>query len=364
MPSTWISCRAAWVGLCLVELGFLATCCRAEATPRRLPRADESNVAPDGARSGWPFSLIPPAWPYAPARPPAARRDRLANYPDRSDVPLVPSEAAQDAPRGLVPRKAGFFQKLSLTASWIPRQTDDDLGVTNAELYASFGLPFPSFESPLIVTPGFNFHLLSGPEDPELPARVYDAYLHLMWLPMLNDRWSGILAVSPGIYSDFKDVDDQALRITGRALARYEWVPNRLEVLFGIVYLDRTDLSLLPAAGLVWTPTDDVRLDLIFPRPKLAWRFAYDNATFEDWLYLLGEFGGDTWSVERESGRNERITSRDWKAIIGYERKLNGGAGYRAEIAYVFSREVEFESGGEPDYEPDDTLMLRASVAY
>ena len=54
-----------------------------------------------------------------------------------------------------------------------------------------------------------------------------------------------MLAVSPAYSSDFQS-SDNALRIRGRAFATWQWVPEELTLLFGVVYLDRNDLPLLP----------------------------------------------------------------------------------------------------------------------
>jgi hypothetical protein len=262
----------------------------------------------------------------------------------------------------LRPYKDGFFQKLSFTSTWIDRGALDTVGVTELELYLATALPIPSREQPLIITPGFDTRFFDGPLAPEMPAAVYDAYLQTMWFPRWNEHWSAILSVAPGVYSDFGTVDDESLRIVGKGLARWEIRPGVLELLLGVLYLDRTDYNVLPAGGIVWSPWEGVRYELIFPRPKAAWRIAQDPGVFEDWFYVAGEFGGDQWSIER-SGVRETLTMRDLRAVLGLERKRDGGAGHRLEVAYVFARSFEF-SGGAPDYEPDDSAMVRFGVMY
>ena len=69
-----------------------------------------------------------------------------------------------------------------------------------------------------------------------------------MWRKQFNDRWGSMIAVRPAVASDFQTSQD-AIRITGRALATWQWVPERLSLLLGAVYLDRNDLAVLPGVG-------------------------------------------------------------------------------------------------------------------
>jgi hypothetical protein len=71
-------------------------------------------------------------------------------------------------------------------------------------------------------------------------------------------------------------------------LATWQWVPERLSLLFGVVYLDRNDMPVLPGVGLIWTPNPDWRLDVIFPRPKLASQLVFIPRERDDWVYLVG----------------------------------------------------------------------------
>ena len=121
------------------------------------------------------------------------------------------------------------------------------MGMVEARSFLTVAVPLPSRDFPLLVTTGFDATPLDGPASPDLPAAVYDAYMDFMWLPKLADRWLGILAISPGVYSDFDDVQDNAWRFKGKALVKYDWVPNRVQVAAGILYLDRFTVDL--AAG-------------------------------------------------------------------------------------------------------------------
>jgi hypothetical protein len=49
--------------------------------------------------------------------------------------------------------------------------------------------------------------------------------------------------------------------------------------------------------------------------------------------------------------------------LLGVERRLNGGAGFRVEVGYVFGRDVEFESG-DGNFQPRDTVLIRGGLTF
>jgi len=284
-----------------------------------------------------------------------------ASYSDALSRSLLPEDEAAFQTGRISSHKDGVFQKLAFTAMWLDRANPTDVGVTEFELYSSFAFPMPTRDRPLIVTPGFESRLLDGPIAPDLPSELHDAYLQLRYLTKLTDRWGVDLAVSPGVHSDFQQWDEAALRITGHVIGSFEWSCD-LKLVLGVLYLDRDDINFLPAAGVIWTPWDDIRFELVFPRPKIAMQFNYGDG-FEDWLYLAGELGGGSWSIERAAGPLDVVTMRDYRLMLGLERKRPGGAGHRLEIGWVFGREFEYASV-TPDIEPDDAVFLRAGVTF
>jgi hypothetical protein len=258
--------------------------------------------------------------------------------------------------------RKGFFQRLRLAGSWIDREDDGGLGITNLDTAISVAVPLGSFENLLIITPGFEVDFLDGAAELDLPVRLYATGVDLMWRKQFNDRWGSMVAVRPAIASDL-EVSQDAFRMTGRALATWQWVPERLSLLFGIVYLDRNDIPILPGVGLIWTPNPDWRLDLIFPRPKLARRLVFIPRQREDWVYLGGSLGGRTWAVERQTGIPDQLTLRDYRLFAGWERIVEGGGGAFVEAGLVFGREMEYES--DPlSRSFNDAFMIRAGVSF
>jgi hypothetical protein len=111
--------------------------------------------------------------------------------------------------------------------------------------------------------------------------------------------------------------------------------------------------------------TPDVKYDFVFPRPRAAYRIWYDGGppgVNERWLYLMAEFGGGIWAVERASGATEALSYSDYRLLVGTERKIVGGLSRKLEFGYVFGREFEYDSG--PGTDVDDSLMLRMQWIY
>jgi len=326
-------------------------------------------LGPDPTANYYLPGAMPPAATNAPLLSPAihefAQPSHLYQYPPqlpehelRQKLSFDPD--AVSAPH-ITPHKDGFFQKLCFTGTYIDRGSLDSYGVDELDLCATFAMPAPSRDWPLLITPAFNVRYLDGPLSPDLPPRLYETYLDFTWVPRVSPRWTGIIGVAPSFYSDFHIDENDAWRLTGKGLARYDWVPDRFQLIFGVLYLNREDVRLLPAGGIIWVPSPDKRYEVLFPRPKLAHRIDYGPG-FEDWLYLGGEFGGNSWPVDL-GGTTDTITLRDYRILLGLERKLNGGAGFRIEVGYVFSREIEFLSG-LPTVEGDDTALVRGGVTY
>ena len=249
--------------------------------------------------------------------------------------------------------------------SWLPRNGDNGFGFDSLELKSVLGLPCPTRAFPLLITPGFAVHYLDGPAAVALPPQLYDAYVEFRWLGHVTPRLGIDVAVTPAEDSDFRQDSSRALRITGHGIAAWNWSPT-LTLVLGADYLDRTDVPLLPVAGLIWTPDDLTKYSLVFPQPKISRRvfwFGACNDDVQDWVYLGGELGGGTWAIRRSDGANDVLNYRDLRAFIGIERQAPGQLSPRLEVGYVFARKLSLDQAGT-DYYPRDTLMLRGALAY
>lgn len=213
----------------------------------------------------------------------------------------------------------------------------------------------------LRLTPRFGWHVIGDSGQAGMPPQFFDAGLDTTLFLPLGERWSFLGMVGPSIFSDGKNTTSQAFRITGRALAFYQW-SETVKLSGGFLYLDRVDVTALPAGGIFYQPHDGMKVEAFFPRPRVAWRLRQAEQV-STWGYVAGEFGGNSWAIERSNGTPDVMTLRDYRLIAGIEH-LNG-EDFRClmEAGFVFGRKVEYTSGlGNTTQSP--TAMLRGGVVF
>jgi hypothetical protein len=242
------------------------------------------------------------------------------------------------------------------------------LGLDETELSGTFALRTMFSRAPILVTPGFAAQSWDGPSDAagppvvDLPPLTQSAYLDFAWSPQITEALTASLALRPGIYTDLQELDLDSVRIKGSGLAVLNPHP-RLQLVGGVVYLDRNRVQLLPAGGVVFSPCDDIRWELVFPQPKVAQRLTTFGQT-SWWWYIGGEYGGDTWQVDRLDGRRQHVDYNDIRVYLGLEWRPMGARGVygHAEVGCAFDRELVYSDGTK--FEASDTVMVRGGLAY
>jgi hypothetical protein len=318
--------------------------------PVALP-ADPSNIP--GAGTAW--------QPYPEVAPPAAGP---LSGPPPSIFPTEPSSGLRPLPRPADARD-GVFQKAKLTTTWIPQLDEDSLGWTDVRSEIVFGLPFFTRETPILITPSYELHFVESPNGTDLPPRLHDVVIDFNHFRRVANDWIANIAVAPGYYADDHSFDsDDALRFNGRALAIYDPTPEWKGVL-GVTYVHGGWAKIVPVAGVVYEPTADVKYELVFPRPRVAWRLPQSPVPGRDefWFYILGEFANAIWAYEQIDGTPDTFAYRDWRVMLGLERKIIGGLSHRVELGYVFNREFKLARNGD-EVDLDDSFLLRAGIVY
>ena len=198
---------------------------------------------------------------------------------------------------------------------------------------------------------GLGFHFLSGPVRTDMPPRVFDFSIAYQHRDRLGDFGYDV-AASVTASSDFEGSSREGIRFPGHAVGFLSVGPTA-ELVLGVDYLDRGDVKLLPVVGLIAMPRPDVRLELVFPRPRAVFQL-----TEEHQLYVGGELGGGTWAVERDTMVDDLATYRDLRLCVGLGRVKDGNRRSAVEIGYLFDRRLEYTSGNG-NYNPIDTAMVR-----
>lgn len=221
--------------------------------------------------------------------------------------------------------------------------------------FGMFSFTWDHYQEPGVnhgVGLGFQFHLLSGPVQTDMPPRLYDfsiAYQHRDQLGIFSYDVAAAVMAS----SDFEGDSHEGIRFPGHAVG-FLSVGPKTDLVFGIDYLDRGDVKLLPVGGLIVVPHPDVRLEVVFPRPRAVVRL-----TDRHQLYLSGELGGSTWAIERAATMvDDLATYRDLRLCVGLQTIDDNGNLSAIEIGYLFDRRLEYTSGNG-NFSPNDTAMIR-----
>jgi hypothetical protein len=279
-----------------------------------------------------------------------------------------------------------FLQHVDLDYHWFAgnngQTRHEELGINDVELSATFAFPmFFNSATPLLVTPGFAVHYWNGPlsvpppmPPPDLPPRTYDAYLDAGWNPQITPWLGSELDVRVGVYSDFNNITTQAIRYMGKGMLVLTFSPS-IKLKAGVWYLDRNVVKMLPAGGICWTPNPDIYFNILFPNPKIGKRLTTWGNT-DWWVYMSGDYGGGKWQITRDNGLNpnpyvpdtngmlDTFDYNDIRVALGLEfntiRQLHG----MFEVGGAFSREVIYQSYLPHAYYPNNTVFVRAGLAY
>jgi hypothetical protein len=250
--------------------------------------------------------------------------------------------------------------------TYIQGGSDNRVQINDTEIATS--LSFPNFlgsQMPLTISPGFIFHNWQGPNSNtgnDLPGSAYSAYLSFDHSTPLDQQVGGEFNFTTGVYSDFDTFTQHSLRFTAVGLLWYRLSPTST-LKFGVEYLDRVEIKLLPAGGLFWTPDPNTRLSFYFPRPKFAKRFPNFGNT-EVWGYVSGEYGGGSWTVQREAGFSDQVDLNDMRITAGLEWiGVRGITGF-GEFGYAFERQLIYRSTAPADDYLGSAILFRGGFAY
>jgi hypothetical protein len=271
-----------------------------------------------------------------------------------------------------------------LTHSWLyGKDAPDEMQTNDTEVGATINFPnFFHSGQPLHVSPVFVLHQWDGPEShpvdfpTELPSRAYSGYVNFGWEPVITPQLGADVDVSVGIFSDFNAIDMDSLRIQGTGVFVLGVTPT-IALKGGVTYLDRLDLKILPAFGILWQPNPKTRFDIFFPKPKLA-QYLTTIGNTDIWWYLNGEYGGGSWTIDRQDifdsdadaditenlAGDRRMDINDIRVGGGLEWTCVSGVDGFVEVAYVFNRELVFASGPILEHDLKDTFMVRAGLIY
>ncbi len=327
------------------------------------------SAANDEARPQLPESLGVVPWGVRSASVPT---DPFAEIPalDLSrPQPLPPIEAmSSDPAEEAAPPDIRKLMRptFDFGVEWEPETSELAIGAYDARVTVP---TFPVFGPPPMITVGFSFMDLLAPDSFDLPSSLYDVSLGISGMRKLNDRWMIRWMIGSSFASDWENTTSDAWRFHGGCFALWN-CHEQWQIMLGALATGREDIPVLPAAGAIWQPTSGVRVDLMMPRPRVNFMIA-DRGHRQQWIYAGGGLDGGTWAYQRASGTDELLTYREWRLVLGWESKPPGRVGgppapgwsLGMEVGYVLGRTFEFDSGA-PELEPDDSLLVRATIKF
>lgn len=269
--------------------------------------------------------------------------------------------------------RRGFFQGGELLGGFLTDGSDGSLGPgqrggleeTFWELRLSTGIPLGSLDHLLGVRPFFRAEHFDGPTGTDVPEMLYSTGVSLFHRKRWNERVSSIVIATPAVRSDFT-TSKNAFRLFGLGLVNWQ-CRDDLSLALGAVYFDRSDLGVLPAFGLTWTPSPQWKVDLMMPRPQINRRLWVQPGQAEGWAFVGGSIGGNTWAVTREGGardgQKDELTVNGLRVFGGYETLVTGNRGWGMEVGYVFNRSLEYEREAV-EYDLHDAVFLEASWKF
>lgn len=282
------------------------------------------------------------------------------------------------------PVRESFFQGFAASMGYLPNTGDAQSGMTTLEGAATFGFPFPDSEHPLLLTPDIEWTDFTFPDAFQYAtgekASLYSTGGEVRTLLPLNERLMIDLAVGAHWNSDFSSSDSDSLRITGRGCAIVKTDASS-RLIFGAAYSDISDWTVVPIAGILLKPSEDLLLDLYFPRPKIAKRLTCckdPKGETPYWAYLAGELDGNRWtfrSKETAFPRDYEMTYYDWKLLAGIERRVSDEINWAVEGGLVFGRHLKIEPLGDGygdgsaggfggETHPETTGVVRLKIMY
>lgn len=216
--------------------------------------------------------------------------------------------------------------------SWLAA-ANDDLG-----WFSWQSDPYTSRDTESGLGAAFNLHWLSGPVTPDVSPRLYDAVISYQLRGPFSSHLSYDAAVSVGVFSDFAGSARNGVRFPAHAVGMVHLDP-RADLVFGVDYLDRADIKLLPVLGVSIREflSPNLRLDLVFPRPRIDLTLDAEHR-----IYLAGSLGGGTWDFQTATRTRELLTYRDYRVVVGFEFMGPLAQLSSVELGYAFSRQVRF----------------------
>lgn len=287
-------------------------------------------------------------------------------YPGQEPSSLYPNGLGIGPPEWNSADALRLFQNLRIRETWLAGGGDRAMQINDFEIATT--VQFPNFfgsTQPLLISPNFVLHTWDGPKPPiltHMPPLAYSAFVEAAYKSDPTRAFGGDLTTSIGVFSDFHTLTSDSIRV--QALG-YGWlrVTPTFMVKVGAQYLDRNDIKILPAIGVLWEPDAKTRFDIFFPKPKLA-HYLTTIGNTDVWGYVGAEYGGGSWTIKRLDGTTDQVDLNDIRLVGGLDWTCQSGFRGNFEVGWVTARHGEFHYHLADNFSLKDTIMLRFGLIY
>lgn len=197
---------------------------------------------------------------------------------------------------------------------------------------------------------GFDVHgtWFDVPGAAPIPDSLYETSARLGGIWRLNERWTFQGTLSPGLYSDLRDIDGGDFNVPGLLLAFWQ-VDDRLQLIAGAGFNARRDLPVIPALGARWRFADDWTLLAIFPTPRIEYRVnealtAFVGAELVRSAYRVSEHFGDRFG--RPDLNDQDVSYNEWRVGAGARWNIGRAIAVSFDAGWMGEREFNFHDSG------------------
>lgn len=266
--------------------------------------------------------------------------------------------------------RESLFQGACASLGTLPNTGAERSGQWTADGSATFLFPLPNMDHQLLVSPRFGWTRFDFPLKYQdvlgEEVNLYSVGGNFRYLGSISEDLLLNLELGLNWNSDFSAAGSQALRITGGISANVE-LDNTRRLIFGAMYTGLQGAEILPVAGLQITPNEDIKMDLYFPRPKIARRFCTFSSRIDSsyWGYIAGELDGSQGifrnTPKGQAHQDYKINYHDWRILLGMERAHHSEINWALEGGLVLGRRMAIEG---IDNSFDSTVTPKTSVFF
>jgi hypothetical protein len=166
-----------------------------------------------------------------------------------------------------------------------------------------------------------------------IPSRLQSAVVNLGMDWRIADRWILQTEVDPGIYSDLRDIDIEdfnaplSMRLIYAQSEKLAWA-------LALIANPKSEFPFIGGIGARWTPTEDLRVDIILPRPQIAYQVSPEVGVFAG-----AEFKGGGYRVAEDFGNP--IGRPDLNDQDVFYREVRTGGGVRWKVTEKIAAIIE-----------------------